>query len=166
MLQKLLSKLSLTVHTQGKGKVEDFHLLLKESQLSKLEKNLNCAVSPTLNWIMNWTNHAGWFPPSVLVHFEVCSASSDIFLWKLLSLSSELNNLKVKQTGPNWLILFSFFFTNGPNHYDLVWQNPILSFPILISPCDHRGWKKSFLCRSGSLASDHIFLWLIWNQQI
>lgn len=96
--------------------------------------------------ILNWTNHAGWFPPSVLMHFEVFSASSDIVLWKLLSLSSELNNLNVKQTGPNWLILFFFFFTKWPKplRFGLTKSNSLLPCPnFSLWP---QGRKKIMFC--------------------
>lgn len=135
VLQKLLSKLLLNVHTQGRGEGRRLSPSFEGgSAFKSWEKLQSCCLSNTWLWTEP-TMQIGFLPLYWCI-FEVCSASSDIVAWKL-SLSPELKNLEVKWSGPNWLIFFFFFSPNGPNHYDLVWQSPILCFPVLISPCDH-----------------------------
>lgn len=111
------------------GRWSAFTFFLKEAGLSNFEKNL-VLKSSCLSNTQLWTDHAGWFLfPLYPCIFEVCSASSEFIFWKLLSLASELNNLKVKRSGPNWLILFSFF--HQMTHNTMIWSDKIQFSPCL-----------------------------------
>ena len=112
------------------------------------------------NTIMNWARRLVF-----LLCMYAFLKPALLFLWKLLAL--ELNNMKVKWSGPNWLILFSFF--HQMTHNTTIWSDKkqyssSLSKFLLVTI----GVKKNILhvgLRS-SPASDFIFLCLIWKQYI